>query len=151
MFLSFLGQNGMISIKVVNFELHSYQQQCNKELAQGWPSKPRNNTVYTNPETTQSTQTHIFWVFSIDIHLPETKVWQHKHSRRKLRGLVIILECLVIISLQAANSYSNLHYSIHLYSHNHVLTSTRLHFYNKTSSYPLIHQPTYIFMHLSIH
>ena len=48
MFWSFLGHNGMISIKVVNFELHSYQQSCNKELGHGWLSKPRNNTVNTN-------------------------------------------------------------------------------------------------------
>jgi len=103
-----------------------------------------------NPGTTQSTQTHIFRVFSIDIHLPKTKVWQHKHSRRKLRGLVIILECLVIIPLQAANSYSNLRYSIHLHSHIHVLTSTCLHFYNKTSSYPLIHK-THLYIHAPVH
>jgi len=46
--------------------------------------------------------THILCVFSVDIHLTKTKVWKHEHSWCKLRGLVVVLKCLIIIPLQAA-------------------------------------------------
>jgi hypothetical protein len=46
--------------------------------------------------------THILCVFSVNVHLTKTKVWEHEHSRCKLCGLVVVLECLVIITLQPA-------------------------------------------------
>jgi hypothetical protein len=44
--------------------------------------------------------THILRVFSVEVHLSKSELWEHKHSWGKLSGLVVVPECLVIIALQ---------------------------------------------------
>lgn len=44
--------------------------------------------------------THIFCVSTVDVHLSQAEVWQYKISRGKLSGLVIVLECLIIVILE---------------------------------------------------
>jgi hypothetical protein len=86
--------------------------------------------------------THILCVFSVNVHLAETKVWEHEHSWRKLRGLVIVLECLVIITLQATETAG--HYNMFRLN-SHTISSHIYHFCSSTRqvhkvSFPLVPQ-----------
>jgi hypothetical protein len=64
---------------------------------------PSCNVLITIDLTTDlaANVTHILCVFSVNVHLTETEVWEHEHRWRELRGLIVVLECLVIITLQA--------------------------------------------------
>jgi hypothetical protein len=90
--------------------------------------------LITNHLTTDlaANVTHILCVFSVNIHLTETKVWEHEHSWRKLRGLVVVLECLVIITLQATALTDETagHYMSNMFKLNSYMISSQI--YNKS-------------------